>query len=278
MSVYEYNIFCFIIFSVIAAYTLTANNGGDNMDNQKIDSYKQELMKLYSRRSEDTPPSQESSASQGDNSDEPITDEEIFGVDEDAPDDTAWAPHAENDAESSGTEEDFNTRYPEPDLSELDTDFGTSSTEDSVPPEYISVESLGTAKGYIKVTVRTGDEAVGIEDATVMVTAIVDGNRMILASGQTDANGNAPEFTLPAPDAELSQSPSPNKRPYNLFDVSVTATGYFNARSVDVPVFEGIVSVQNFSMIPVPAMMNSRDETVTYYNQEPDTLGSAERS
>ena len=42
-----------------------------------------------------------------------------------------------------------------------------------------------------------------------------------------------------------------------------------NARSVDVPVFAGITSVQNFSMIPVPAMMRQNDETVTYFNQEP---------
>ena len=48
---------------------------------------------------------------------------------------------------------------------------------------------------------------------------------------------------------------------------SITAEGFFNARSVDVPVFEGITSVQNFSMIPVPLFMRPGEETVTTYNQ-----------
>ncbi|HPY86125.1 MAG TPA: carboxypeptidase-like regulatory domain-containing protein [Ruminococcus flavefaciens] len=250
----------------------------DNNDiNSQAERYKQELMKLYGKRSGETVPDE--AVSCGETDEDARTDEEVFGVDEDAPDDSAWAPHSENDADDSDAgEEDFNTRYPEPDLSELDTDMGTGNTEDTVPPEYVSEESMGDAKGYIKVTVRTGDESAGIEDATVMVTAIVDGNRLIIASGQTDANGNAPQFTVPVPDAELSQQPGSSQRPYNLFDVSVTAEGYFNARSVDVPVFEGIVSIQNFSMIPVPSMMSGNDETVTYFNQEPDLGSSAERS
>jgi len=49
----------------------------------------------------------------------------------------------------------------------------------------------------------------------------------------------------------------------------VTAKGFFNARSVDVPVFSGITSIQNFNMIPVPLMMKETDETLTIYNQEP---------
>ena len=102
-----------------------------------------------------------------------------------------------------------------------------------------------------------------------MVTAIADGQRLILASGVTDISGAAPRFSVPVPSSDLSQAPDPSSRPYSLYDISVTAEGYFNARSVDVPVFEGITSVQDFSMIPVPSMMSSKDETVTYFNQEP---------
>ena len=78
------------------------------------------------------------------------------------------------------------------------------------------------------------------------------------------------------PDREYSQEPSPEERPYNLFDVSVSAEGFFRARSVDVPVFSGITSVQNFNLIPLPLMMDSSDETVTYYNAEPSFGGGKE--
>lgn len=239
----------------------------------RTERYKQEMMRLYGMRSEQ--PDQDVITEDTDDvlpagdEDKP-EDEEIFGVDEDAPDDTTYSEHIDEE-----TEDSFNSRYPEPDLSELDTDYGENGSDDDTPPEYVSEESIGTATGYILVNVRTGDESSAVEGATVMITAIVDGKRLIIASGQTDMSGTAPLFSVPVPDISNSQKPDPEIRPYSLFDVSVTAEGFFNARSVDVPAFDGITSVQNFSMIPVPAMMSSTDETVTYFNQEPELNESA---
>ncbi len=231
-----------------------------NLDTEK---YKQELMRLYSRSTS----AEEKQVTQ------PVP-EEIKDTDTEAPDDTVYAEHTEED--SNGAEEDYNSRFPEPDLSELDTDFGTHSTEDDVPPVYDSDELLGTERGYILVNVRTGDDSSAVAGAFISVTAIVDGKRLVLASGVTDESGVSPKFSLPVPDREYSQEPSPEERPYNLFDVSVSAEGFFRARSVDVPVFSGITSVQNFNLIPLPLMMDSSDETVTYYNAEPSFGGGKE--
>lgn len=214
------------------------------------EKYRQELMKLYSR----------SSAHEDKK--------------ENASDDTVYSEHLDEDTE--GTAEDYNSRYPEPDLSELDTDFGTDNNEDNMPPEYDSQELMGTEKGYILVNVRTGDDSSAVSGAVVAVTAVVDGKRLILASGVTDESGASPKFELPVPDLVHSQAPQPDERPYNLFDVSVSAEGFFRARSVDVPVFSGITSVQNFNIIPVPLMMSGSDETVTYYNAEPSFGGGKE--
>ena len=103
------------------------------MNNRELDTekYKQELMKLYSRIA---PQPRE-------------TEDEK----ENAPDDTVYAEHIDED--SNGSPEDYNSRYPEPDLSELDTDFGTASTEDNAPPEYDQAELLGAEKGYIPLEV-----------------------------------------------------------------------------------------------------------------------------
>lgn len=265
------------------------------MDKNELESqaekYKREMMRLYGR-STTIPEANENSREANENSaqeaadrreEQNTTDEETPGddyegisqeisdVDKNAPDDTAWAPHSENDRlASDDTVEDYNNRYPEPDLSDLETDYGTISDEDTRPPGYSSEEGLGKSRGYIVVNVRTGDESGSVPDATVMVTAIVDGNRLILASGLTNQSGTTRRFELPVPDVEYSLSPDSEVRPYSLFDVSVTANGFFNSRSVDVPVFSGITSVQNFNMIPVPLFMEPSDETVTYFNQEPD--------
>lgn len=240
----------------------------DDLGSQ-AEKYKREMMKLYGRS---TPPPPAPSVSAEQEPAEEANETEAPAEYTDAlPDDSAYADDI-NQAEAESSE-DYNTRYPEPDLSELDTDYGKEEPEDAQPPEYVSESSLGDSKGYVLVNVRTGDESRAVTGATVMITAIVDGNRMILASGVTDQNGTTPKFEVPVPSFSLSQTPGTDKRPYNLFDVSVTAEGFFNARSVDVPVFSGITSVQNFNMIPVPLFMDSRDETVTYYNQEPDYTG-----
>ena len=146
------------------------------MDNRVPDTerYRQELMKLYSR-----------SASRGE--DEKLPEE----VNEEAPDDTAYSEFTD-----STEQEDYNSRYPEPDLSELDTDFGTASTEDAEPPEYDSNDLIGTDRGYILVNVRTGDDSSAVEGASVEVTAVVDGKRLILASGATDSSGVSPRFSM----------------------------------------------------------------------------------
>jgi hypothetical protein len=137
-------------------------------------------------------------------------------------------------------------------------------------PLYESESSLGSEKGYIQVNVRTGDDSDPVQNAVATVYATAGGNRLLIASGITNDSGSAPIFEVPAPLLSLSQSPSPSSLPYTLYDIIVTADGFFNSRSVDVPVFAGITSVQNFSMIPVPLFMRSDEETVTYFNQQPD--------
>ncbi len=240
----------------------------DDLESQ-AERYKREIMDLYSRNApvQNEPDKSDQSDTAEEANETEAPEEYIMQL----PDDTAYSDDIGDEEEESA--EDFNVRYPEPDLSELNTDYGMSETNDNMPPEYVSEESLGDSVGYVIVNVRTGDESQAIAGATVLISAIVAGNRMIIASGVTDQNGTTSRFEVPVPALSLSQSPDTEKRPYNLFDVSVTAEGFFNARSVDVPVFSGITSIQNFNMIPVPLMMDPRDETVTYFNQEPDYRG-----
>lgn len=229
----------------------------------QAEKYKREMMKLYGRSTVSVPQ----------NAPEVVPAVNVRPETERLPEAEEEADReivTEPDEELAVQEEDsIDDRYPEPDLSELETDFDETMDAEE-PSRYVGDENLGNAKGYILVNVRTGDDSEPISNATVHITAISDGSRMLVATGITDESGTTKRFEVPAPESSLSQTPGSAVRPYNLYDVSVAARGFFNARSVDVPVFEGITSVQSFSMVPVPLFMKSGEETVTYYNREPN--------
>ncbi|MDE5620649.1 MAG: hypothetical protein K2I80_09090 [Ruminococcus sp.] len=156
------------------------------MDQQAIEQYKREMMKLYGKSTyvhdeaneeqnpamrgrakpfveeanETEAPKNNEQAESGQTYKEqhPVS-EEIGDVDENAPDDTAYSA---------------DERYPEPDLSELNLDYGQSETDNATPPEYASERSIGNSVGYIIVNTRTGEESSPVADASVLITAIVD--------------------------------------------------------------------------------------------------------
>lgn len=236
-----------------------------------IEQYKKDMMRLYGRRtpSDDTEENNKKTVEDVP-TEKPV--ETPSEISTELPTDTPLTKITGNNDNSetatSSTENDtlesIEERFPEPELlSELES-------EELPPVEYNAEESLGSSTGYILVNVRAGNNAYPIVNASVIVTAIVDGNRLLISSGNTDISGATVKLQTPAPSAIFSQSPHSEVRPYSLFDISVVADGYFNARSVDVPVFSGVTSIQNFNMIPVPLLMNSNDETLTYFNQEPD--------
>lgn len=261
----------------------------------KAEQYKREMMRLYGRsdpnaanndsransapdmgneemRAEITEKAAETGAIDEESASEPEAVEEA----EELTAEELPMPFIEEESAPMSDENDIDLRFPDPNLSELGTDLGTYNEEIDAPPSYPSEESMGSSHGFIRVNVRTGRNSGSIENANVIVTATIDGNRLILASGKTDLSGTTRTFELPAPSEVYSQAPDPSVRPYSLFDVSVTADGFFNSISVDVPVFSGITSVQSFNMVPLPLLMNSSDETVVYYNQEPNFQGSVE--
>lgn len=222
----------------------------------QAEMYKREMMKLYGRNSGGTPAKEERSAvEQAENND-------ISQVQLDTQRKIETEPLAEPDTIEESDKnivDEIEERYPEPDLSEL-----SENKSSSAKPE------MSMSKGYILVNVRTGDDSEPIENALVVITDISDGKRILIASGTTNESGITQKFEVSVPDAGYSLTPEHEVMPYSTFDISVTADSFFNARSVDVPVFAGITSVQNFSLIPIPLYMKSNDETVTYFNQEPN--------
>lgn len=269
------------------------------MTPRDIEAYKKELMKLYSKgqpgneeksgnelkdvdkaeekisyckeeftdnsniQQEDTN-SSENDVETGTESSAPSEKQEYENTEDEEYDDKAYdeGEHDTSYFPYTGDDETY-------ELERIVTNSELSDPDDFSESSLVPQESLGDSSGFIIVNVRTGHEASPIVGASVIVTAVSNGQRLFIAAGQTDISGTVTEMEAPAPDKKYSQTPNTDVRPYSLFDISVRAKGFFDARSVDVPVFSGVTSIQNFSMIPLPLGSESGDETLTYFNQEP---------
>lgn len=228
------------------------------------ESYKREMMKLYSKST--AKPVQEA-----DMPAEPIAQEDTATDTELIIQEETQMPEEETSAPVVDTEENYTSEenimpLEAPSLPLEAEDFPDEQAE---PVPLYDESEIGDSYGYIKINTRTGDGSSPVAEAEISVTALVNGRRYLVVTAKTDESGSAGAFRVPVPDKSYSLKPESAVRPYALYDISVTADGFFNTRSVDVPVFSGITSVQNFSMIPVPLYMKPEDEIVVYYNQEP---------
>lgn len=247
------------------------------MDNKDLASraerYKQEMMRLYGRSTAQTVPEAESTAQlpprrEYNEAEELERSEENLNRErEDYPSEEEIVT-ADDETENEGFNgnETLDERYPDPDMPPAASDFPPE--EDVLTPEEAR-DYFGTGTGYIAVNVRTGDDSSPVEGAFVRVTGTHSGKSFLLGSDYTDSSGRVPLFELPVPKTEPLRPPGSGKRVYSMYDISVNAKGFFNVRSVDVPVFDGITSVQTFAMVPLPVYMNESSETIVNYNTQP---------
>ena len=112
-----------------------------------------------------------------------------------------------------------------------------------------------TGYGYMIVRVTTARGAIPLEAATVTVSnydpGFANGRGEVIAVYTTDSSGLTERFALPAPPRALSMSPG-NGKSYQTYNISVTKEGYYQQYYINAPVFEGITSIQNADMIPLP--------------------------
>lgn len=123
--------------------------------------------------------------------------------------------------------------------------------------------------GYIKTSVVTARGAIPLKNAQVTIFKTIDGMTKVIAHGLTDESGEFANVALPAPSKSLSGSPTQGQsRPYATYDIVVTYPDYIPVKSYNVPVFEGIVSIQTFNMIP-QSLAQSPDQIEEIFESEP---------
>ena len=86
--------------------------------------------------------------------------------------------------------------------------------------------------------------------AIARITGGEESNRDIVRSLITDNDGITPKVKLPTPKRSYSLTPEDEESPFALYDVEVTAEGYFTKRIIGVAIFSGINAILPVNMIP----------------------------
>lgn len=108
-----------------------------------------------------------------------------------------------------------------------------------------------SGRGYLKVMVTAADNALPILGVSVTVTSGTGVSAVLLNKQTTDGAGETVSIELPAPPKELSLSPG-NGSTFAKYNVRADFPGYYTVENIDVPVFDGQVSMQPIQMIPLP--------------------------
>ena len=138
-----------------------------------------------------------------------------------------------------------------------------------VLPDFITGEENNyNSYGYLKVSVKTGNGGLPLAESLVTVSEIRDGKENIIKLMSTDSSGDTEILRLPAPSQSIGKTPQDYDK-FAKYNVSAYSKGYFREISVDVPIFAGITSIQNFSLIPEPFDYNSGERTIVDRNPEP---------
>ena len=106
------------------------------------------------------------------------------------------------------------------------------------------------SQGKLRIRSYTAGGALPVEGALVRIRGAEESNRQVAYTLITDNDGLTPEVSLPAPLSEFSLAPLPNEVPYSVYDVEISAPGYYTKKISGLTVFPGVTSVQLVNMIP----------------------------
>ncbi len=150
-----------------------------------------------------------------------------------------------------------------------------------MPPEYTGEENEKQTKtteysnydDFIKENVRAGklrvqayasEQVFPIQNAKVTVEKEFADGKYVFAEEFTNIDGVAENITLPTKSKELSLTPD-SPIPYSLYTVRVFHPGFEAVTFRNVPIFEGIESLQPVAMLPA----STNGETLIN-EEEPD--------
>ena len=120
-------------------------------------------------------------------------------------------------------------------------------------------------KGFITVNVRTAGGALPVEGASVTVSTSDGINSTVVAVMFTDSGGASEVISLPAPPRLESQSPG-NSPVCSYYTIGTGKAGFCSVVNTNVPVFDGVTSVQQVFLVPLAGGAPMPPSELTRFN------------
>lgn len=124
------------------------------------------------------------------------------------------------------------------------------------------------AYGNLVFQVTGGQGAFPVAEADIVIIKDLDDTHAFSVTEKTDESGRTSGLYLPAPGRNLSQTPN-NAEVFAKYRAEVTAAGYVPVQIVDIPVFDGVVTIQPVDMRPNIGG-NQPEQIQTVEDKEPD--------
>ena len=106
--------------------------------------------------------------------------------------------------------------------------------------------------GFLQFEVTTGSLGSPVQNATVVVSRIVNNRSVLTRIVTTCYNGLTRTLILPAPRYVYNPYRPSSYRPFAEYRASVFANGYYPLTNIQLMVYAGIKSVQPVDLIPLP--------------------------
>lgn len=124
----------------------------------------------------------------------------------------------------------------------------------------------GDEIGFLTVDVKTANGALPVENAQVTIYNSARDTEKdpsslssdVIYNLTTDRSGKTQKVALKTKNAELSQSPD-EKIPFMSYNISVNADGFYDNSYLNVPIFQGITSIQEVLLIPLSEFASPTD-------------------
>ena len=109
--------------------------------------------------------------------------------------------------------------------------------------------SQNPAFGTLIFQVTGGQGAFPVPNATILLTKQLNDQQSLSFTIVTDESGKTAPVSLPAPSRELSQRPG-NGIVFATYQAEISAPNYVTTKIRDLPVFDGITTIQPVSLSP----------------------------
>ena len=100
-------------------------------------------------------------------------------------------------------------------------------------------------EGYLKIRAFAASQAIPISGLNVIISKIIDNNKVIFFEGATNESGIIERIILPAPRLLSSNLDTPNSTEYDITAIYNKIESLYKVR-----IYENVYVIQNISVVP----------------------------